>query len=290
MATGGMGNGRHRGVRPHHDVVAPSQQTDSRLWLFLALIALLAAVIAIGISRCSAEVESEQLAAYAGTYDSNNLTRSDGRVLYVADGLTLSKTGIDVSDLNGTVDWSAVAGDGIDFAYLRVGYRGYGTGAINADGQFSTNLSGAKSAGLDVGVYFFSQATSIEEAQEEADYVLDQLDGTALDLPIAFDEETVEDDEGRANGLTTQEQTDIANAFLSRIRDAGYQGMLYCNSNDASRFDFTQLAEWQVWYAQYEIYAPTTSVSFRMWQYTHTGSVAGVDGNVDLDVDLAAVR
>lgn len=251
------------------------------------MLAFLLAFCLMGLSACGSRSRSS---ASENPYDWSNLTRSNGRYQYVVNGQDLGVLGIDVSDHNGAVNWSSVASDGIDFAVVRVGYRGYTAGSISLDTQFQANLSGARAAGLKVGVYFFSQATTTKEAKEEADFVIKQLDGASLDYPVVFDEEPVESSGGRANNLTQEEQTAIAKAFLERIEKAGYQGMIYCNQSDSNRFDFDKLSAWPVWYAEYGTSQPSQSLDYTIWQFTSTGSVKGVTGDVDIDLDLTAAR
>lgn len=223
---------------------------------------------------------------YICPYDWANLAAdSHGRPSYVVDGETLSRTGVDVSSHQGQIDWQQVAADGIDFAYVRVGYRGSTSGAISADERGAQNLAGARSAGLDVGVYFYSQATTEDEAREEADFVVSSLAGTQLDLPVAFDHERSSDGTGRADHLSGAELTAIARAFCERIQDAGYQATVYGNAPDLTRFDLTQLPAGP-WLAQYAE-SPTASLRFSLWQFSNTGQVAGISTNVDLDLDLS---
>lgn len=194
-------------------------------------------------------------------------------------------TGIDVSSHQGDIDWAAVAGDGIRFAMLRIGNRGYSQGAVQADTSFETNLMGARENGLLVGCYFFSQAVSVEEAQEEADFVLSLLDGRELDLPVVFDWEHIEGvEEARTNQVDTETITACAVAFCDRIAQAGYQTAFYCNGMlGYLHYDLTQLERYDAWYAEYSGW-PSFAYAFDLWQYSNTGTVAGIDGNVDLDL------
>lgn len=221
-------------------------------------------------------------------YDWSNLkTDESGRLSYVQNGQTISRTGIDVSSHQQQINWSSVAQDGISFAYIRLGYRGSSEGTLHADDFFTQNLSGAKNAGIDVGVYFFSQAITEEEAREEARFVLKQLDGTSLDYPIAFDMEPSPEGGGRADALTREEATAIANAFCDEIQKNGYRAIIYGNSYDLSKYDLSALTG-RIWLAQYDG-KPDGSISFVMWQYTPKGTVAGISGSVDLNLDLSDV-
>ena len=206
---------------------------------------------------------------------------------YVQNGQTISRTGIDVSSHQQQINWSSVAQDGISFAYIRLGYRGSSEGTLHVDDFFTQNLSGAKNAGIDVGVYFFSQAITEEEAREEARFVLKQLDGASLDYPIAFDMEPSPEGGGRADALTREEATAIANAFCDEIQKNGYRAIIYGNSYDLSKYDLSTLTG-RIWLAQYDG-KPDGSISFVMWQYTPKGTVAGISGSVDLNLDLSDV-
>ena len=221
-------------------------------------------------------------------YDWSNLkTDESGRLSYVQNGQTISRTGIDVSSHQQQINWNSVAQDGISFAYIRLGYRGSSEGTLYVDDFFAQNLSGAKNAGIDVGVYFFSQAITEEEAREEARFVLKQLDGASLDYPIAFDMEPSPEGGGRADALTREEATAIANAFCDEIQKSRHRAIIYGNSYDLSKYDLSALTG-RIWLAQYDG-KPDGSISFVMWQYTPKGTVAGISGSVDLNLDLSDV-
>ena len=153
-----------------------------------------------------------------------------GRMSYEEDGRR-ARTGIDVSVHQGEIDWPAVAEDGVEFAMLRLGYRGYTEGGLFLDSQFERNIRGALDAGLEVGVYFFSQATSPEEAREEAEFVLSALEGYDLTYPVAFDWETVSSQDARTRGMGGEAITQCALAFCDRVREAGYEPAVYFNQH-----------------------------------------------------------
>lgn len=206
------------------------------------------------------------------------------RVTYAADGRR-AWAGIDVSTHQGEIDWPAVAADGIDFAMLRLGLRGYGrNGKILEDTTFCQNLQGAQDAGLDVGVYFFSQAITAEEAEEEAQFVLDALDGRELALPVAFDWEPILGDEARTDGLDGATATRCAVAFCEKIQAAGYRAAVYFNQNQGYlHYDLRELTDYVLWLAEYGT-VPDFYYHFDMWQYSHRGRVDGIEGDVDLDL------
>lgn len=140
-------------------------------------------------------------------YDWNNLKLENGRMVYYEDGNAVSTTGIDVSDLQGSIDWQAVKNDGIDFAMLRCGRRGSTEGQLYTDKNYYDNVEGATRVGLPYGVYFFSQATSEQEALEEAEYVLNLINGAGVTYPVVYDQEPVTDSSGRANNLSADQLT-----------------------------------------------------------------------------------
>ena len=210
------------------------------------------------------------------------------RAAYLHDGRE-ARTGVDVSFYQGEIDWRAVAGDGIDFAILRLGYRGYTQGGLMQDKQYTQNLPDALAAGLDVGVYFFSQAITPQEAEEEADYILSVLNGAPLAYPIAFDWEHVSDPGARSNGLDGAVLTQCAKAFCARIREGGYEPAVYFNQNlGYLQYDLRELEDSVLWLAELNS-PPKFYYHFDLWQYSHTGTVAGIQGEVDMDLDLRPV-
>ena len=209
-----------------------------------------------------------------------------GRVSYEKDG-ERARTGIDVSAYQGGIDWPAVAADGIEFAILRLGYRGYTEGGLFMDQTFETNLRGALDAGLDVGVYFFSQAVTPEEAEAEAAFVLNAIGDRRIAYPIAFDWELISPgNNARTDGLDNDTLTRCANAFCAKIRGAGYIPAVYFNQTQGYlRYDLRELTEYALWLAEYDT-APDFYYHFDLWQYSHTGRVNGIQGDVDMDLDL----
>lgn len=236
-----------------------------------------------------ADSSSTASSAYVSPYDWNNLTRANGRYAYAVGGQVVSRLGVDVSEHQQQVNWNAVAADGIDFAIVRVGYRGSSDGDIHADQYFTANIDGAQAAGLDTGVYFFSQANTVEEAQEEADFVLSALGGRQLAYPVVFDSESNATGVGmgRTANLSRTQMTQIAQAFCQRIEEAGLRAMVYGNAADMARYNLLGLSDYPAWWAEYGQPYPTGRLDFTMWQYTNTGSVAGIDGDVDLSIDLS---
>lgn len=206
-----------------------------------------------------------------------------GRITYTKDGRT-AKTGIDVSTHQKEIDWTAVAADGIDFAILRLGHRGYTQGGLFLDETFEQNLKGALDAGLEVGVYFFSQAVTPDEARQEADYILSVLDGQELPFPVAFDWESIPGADARTDGLDGETLTRCAAAFCQRIENAGYRAAVYFNQTQGYlHYDLRELTDYDLWLAEYDA-VPDFYYHFDLWQYSHTGRVDGIQGDVDLDL------
>ncbi|MGN1100807.1 MAG: glycoside hydrolase family 25 protein [Huintestinicola sp.] len=209
------------------------------------------------------------------------------KTLYDADGNKRSRFGIDVSSYQCNIDWQAVKADGVEFAILRIGYRGYETGKITEDKYFRRNLEGAKNAGIETGVYFFSQALTPEEALEEAEYVISLLSETGAELtfPVVFDWEfPTDEDPARTDGMSGDVQTACARAFCNKVKEAGYEPMYYSTINTAIfRYDMGALSDIPLWLADYNRTCNFT-YDYRMWQYSCSGVVDGIEGLVDLNI------
>jgi GH25 family lysozyme M1 (1,4-beta-N-acetylmuramidase) len=221
------------------------------------------------------------------SFDPVKFVRAEnGRMTY-SDPSFDAYTGVDVSVFQEDVDWNAVAADGISFAMLRIGGRGYGPdGEIYEDGTFEANYAGARAAGLKVGVYFFSQAVTIAEAAEEAKFVLKILNGRALDFPVAFDWEHVHDTTARTANIDTELVTSFAKAFCDAMSQAGYQAVIYFNREHGYfGLQLSLLSAYHFWYAEYAD-MPSFIYDYRIWQYTEEGKVNGISGNVDLNIAL----
>lgn len=193
--------------------------------------------------------------------------------------------GVDVSHHQGKISWDEVAASGIRFAMIRVGHRSVSDGLVRADRYWEDNFSGAREAGLPIGVYFYSQAISVEEAKEEAAFVLEQLNGARLEFPVVFDWEIYSED-GRNANMSPELVNACAMAFCQEIERAGYQPMVYFNLDLANRFwdlEAFQQSGYPFWLAMYR---NTMDCPYRvnMWQYTENGTVAGIDALVDLNL------
>ena len=195
----------------------------------------------------------------------------------------VSRTGVDVSSHQQEIDWNQVAAAGVEFAIVRVGYRGFTDGDVFPDSMAADNIRGALDAGLDVGVYFFSQATSVQEAKEEAWFVLDAIDGYPITYPVLFDWESITT-EARTDEVTGPEMTEFAQAFCTEIENAGYAAGVYFNQSDGyNSYDLRALRSYDMWLAEYAD-AQSFAYEVQLWQYTNQGSVPGIENAVDLNL------
>lgn len=199
------------------------------------------------------------------------------------------RLGIDVSKWNGEIDWEIVKAEGVDFAIIRCGYRGSSSGWLIEDPFFYKNLTGAKKAGVKVGLYFFTQATSPVEAVEEASMVVSLLGDTEIDYPVFIDIEGAGGN-GRADNLDAAARTAIANAFCRTIRNAGLDAGVYSSRYwYYNNLNADELDTLRIWLAEYRD-TPLYTGRYDMWQYTSSGSVAGIEGRVDLNVSYLGIE
>ncbi len=268
------------------------------LRIFLAVAAVFAAawfgVELLGRQPAApAETQTVQLdAGVAGLFPGLAVNRYDLNA-FVWEGSFLTYTGpetarrgIDVSAHQQGIDWAAVASEGVEFAMLRVGYRGYTEGATFLDERFYENVGGALENGIQVGVYFFSQAISVEEAREEADIVLRAIEGLDITYPVVYDWENVHQPDARTANLDDETLTACAAAFCETVEAAGYTAAVYFNQvYGYNHFDLLALEDYVFWLAQYAD-VPDFYYAFDMWQYTSSGQVAGIDGDVDLNLSF----
>lgn len=235
---------------------------------------------------------------YFGDYDitvlpgvaENNLSafyfaQENGRTIYT-DPAIETRSGIDISEWQGDIDWARVADDDIDFAIIRLGYRGYTEGKLNLDVNFIDNIEEALDSGLDVGVYFFSQAITEQEAIEEAQMCIEYLRNYDITYPVVFDWETVNSASARTNNIDGTVLTNCAIAFCETIEAAGYDAMIYANKElSLLTLDLSRLTDYPFWFAGYTTY-PEFYYGFDMWQYTSDGSVAGIEERVDMNIEF----
>ena len=220
----------------------------------------------------------------ASTLDLNNLVMRNGYAYYSENGEVISTTGIDVSEFQGEIDWEQVKQAGIDFAFIRVGYRTYGDGEVRYDSAFQQNLEGAIEAGIKVGVYFYSQATSADEAIEEADAVIDALADYDITYPVVYDWELVYHDNARTDDVSVEALADCCVSFCERVKDSGYTPMIYQNTGTAThKLDLPRIKDYDFWLAEYND-KPSYYYEFKIWQYSNTGRIPGIEGDVDLNI------
>lgn len=219
-------------------------------------------------------------------YDFTKLVCQSNLMKYYEDGKQVSYVGTDISKYQDYVDFVKLKKAGIQFVMLRVGARGYGSGQIVMDEYFTDNIKRATDAGLDVGVYFFSQAITGEEAVEEANIVLESIKDYKITYPIAFDMEHIENDTARIDNLTKSEKTDITKAFLDTIKNAGYKTIIYGKKEWLIKeIDMSKLTAYDVWLAQTED-IPDYPYQFTMWQYSTNASIDGIAGYADLNISF----
>lgn len=192
------------------------------------------------------------------------------------------RPGIDVSSWQGTINWEKVAAAGVEFVFIRGAYRGTSTGALGKDGRFEEYLEKASAAGLKVGVYIYSQAITENEAREEAEFLLELLDGRYIDLPLVIDYEYYGYGGRLYNAkLTDRQRTDICLAFCEAVESAGYDAMVYGNASMLGVDMYAEELE-QVWLAHYTKKTGYKG-EYEFWQCSASGSIPGISGNVDLD-------
>ncbi|MBR4768948.1 MAG: lysozyme [Lachnospiraceae bacterium] len=207
-----------------------------------------------------------------------------GRMVYTGNDPDVNaRFGIDVSEFQLLIDWERVKADGVTFVYVRAGYRGYGTGKLKEDGLVRQNVTGARAVGLDVGVYFYSQAISEAEAEEEAEFLLKTIEGLDLTLPPAIDIEKSEASDARTKDLTGEDWTIIAVAFSERMLREGITPMVYGNREAfEKKLDRKFFPKARIWYANYSSLKKRTV--FDIWQYDQHGHVDGIEPEVDFDI------
>lgn len=221
------------------------------------------------------------------TYDPDAfMADGDGVMHYYEDGERISHKGIDVSKYQNEIDWEKVASDEVEYAFIRLGIRGYTEGEIIEDNTFEDNIEGALRNDIDVGIYFFTQALSEEEAEEEAEYVIESIAPYQVKYPVVLDVESVTNTKARSNDLTSEERTKYCIAFCEKIKEAGYTPMIYGNLKTFTLLlNMEELEDYEKWFAYYDesYYFP---YDFKIWQYTNKGKVAGIKGDVDLNISF----
>lgn len=217
-----------------------------------------------------------------GTFakDSNN------QITYSENGKVVSHKVIDVSKYQTAIDFAKVKNAGVEYAMVRCGYRSYGSGILTEDTSFNNYAAEALKNNIKIGAYFFSQAINVEEAKEEAEYVLNMIKSYQISGPVAIDVEEIFDDTYRQMHLSASQLTDVIITFCDRIKEAGYTPMIYSNlSSFIGNIELDRLENYEKWLAYYsdEPYFP---YEMSMWQYTDSGSIDGITGNVDLNISF----
>jgi len=226
------------------------------------------------------------------SYDDSKIQLTEeGIITYDDEDMDISY-GIDVSQYNGEIDWELMkeAEQIPDFVYIRAGIRGYTSGRLVADTQVSANLAGARELGSEVGIYFVTQAVNEEEAREEARFVIETLSDNKVDLPIALDVEKVEnyDTEPRTKNLSAEEYSRNVLAFADEMKQYGYETIVYGNGKTFMlMLDAKMLDDVDKWFADYvatDDYIPYFPYDFSIWQFSSTGHVMGITGDVDFNI------
>lgn len=206
-------------------------------------------------------------------------------------GKTISEVGIDISSYQGEVDWAQVKKAGVDYVMLRAGGRGYSSeGVLYEDSKFEQNAKAAGDAGLEIGVYFFSQAINTEEAKEEAEYVIEKIKKFDITYPVAFDWEIIEGESARTDGVDRETLTAMARTFCDTVSEKGYVPMIYSSRHLMYfNYDMASVKDIDLWIASYGE-TPKYYYDFAMWQYSTDGTMYGINGKVDLNINLYDYR
>lgn len=223
------------------------------------------------------------------SYDSEGFEIIDNYMTYTdVSGNKISHLGADMSYHQDKVDWDKIKNGPLEFVMLRCGYRGYTEGGLVVDEKFKSYAKACNERGINLGVYFFTQAITEEEAIEEADFVIDLLKDYKIQYPVALDTELVNDDDARTNkaDLSKDDLSKICIAFCERIREAGYYPIIYASENwMRRRLNLEMLTDYDFWAAQY-LEENDFLYDFTIWQYTEKGKIPGVSTEVDLNVSM----
>lgn len=224
------------------------------------------------------------------TLDFTKMEDKAGLKRYMENGRKTSYVGVDISKHTGKVYFPSLKAAGVDYVMIRLGSRGYSTGQITLDENFKENIEGAIEAQLDVGVYFYSQAISQDEAVQEANFVVQNLEPyrAHIKYPVAFNMGFVSNDKSRIEGLSREDKTTVTVSFLDAIRAAGYVPMIYGDKEWLIKeVDLTKLQNYDVWLSQEEE-IPDYPYRYAMWQYDTDGVLNGIDGGADLNICFAS--
>lgn len=262
--------------------------TKKKILLIIPVLVMILLVMLMitALKKCTGSNVHEPQIIENISVDYTELIKTDDRYYY-EDEYYSSLFGIDVSTFQGDIDWKKVKEDGVEFVFIRIGRRGATTGLIYEDDEFEKNYQGASENGIRIGVYFFSQAISAEEAKEEAQWVVKQLKSKPIDLPVVYDLEEVylEDETPRTEGISPQTATENALAFLKTIEKNHYTGMLYTSLYWSDYYyGMDSLGAYPIWYAQYNSDVPELDLPISIWQYSNQGIIDGIDEKTDLNI------
>lgn len=257
-----------------------SRKIFLRWVLVLFAVLIITVALAIGLKHYPPLQGETEPTLPPNPYGPTDFAWEDDRLVCISGE---SVPGIDVSAHQGQIDWQAVKDSGVEFTFIRLGYRGYTTGTLHRDEFALENLRQAKAAGLQIGAYFFSQALTAEEALQEARLALEILGDNKLDLPLVYDWEYFSQDM-RTGNMAPQALVECIHAFCGAVEQAGFEPMIYFNQELArTLLDLTQVSEYPFWFAKY-----SDQMDFpyriRFWQYSDEGSVPGIEGDVDLNL------
>lgn len=268
----------------------------------IAVLVLAAAVVIVALSLRPEPVDPHegQVYIYDGFdwiwmtplpgVEANSLTAEDfsdrsGCPTYTGSDYQVLR-GIDVSEHQHEIDWAQVAASGVDYAYVRLGYRGYTEGGLFEDPYFRANVEGALANGLQVSVYFFSQAISVQEAIEEAEYVLARIRDYNITLPVVYDWEKINGETAaRTDNLDFGILNDCAVAFCDTVKNAGYEPAIYFNRHlGYYGYDLSRMTDYDFWFALPESSFPNFYYAVDMWQYSFTEQVPGIAEPTDMNL------
>ena len=237
--------------------------------------------------KISDELQKNNFDLEKFTYPTYNEEKKEweGTATYMAGEEKEAKKGIDVSTFQGKIDWKKVKKSGMEFAIIRLGFRGYESGKIVLDSQFENNIEGSIKAGLDTGVYFFTEALTEAEAIEEAEFVIENIKDYKINMPVVIDvEESANTEKTRTRDLTAEQRTKNVIAFCEKIKDAGYDVMIYGNLKSFMiMMNFEELEQYDKWFAYYR-YPFHFPYKIKMWQYTAYEKIDGISGKADVNL------
>lgn len=249
----------------------------------LAVLLLLAVILTLGKFNAERPTETQSSTTTTVAEDTTEEVQTEPEETQPPESTEPPRVGIDVSEHQKNIDWEQVKASGVDFVMIRLGYRGYTEGRLYMDTYFDQHYRNAKEAGLDVGVYFFSQATTVKEARSEARFVLTVLGWRELDMGIAFDWEFVNGD-ARTAAMDGRTMTDCAITFCDIIADAGHKPLVYFNQYQVDNYYILDdLTAYDFWLAKY---ADEMNFDYpvKMWQYTDSGTIPGIPIPVDVNL------